>query len=105
MFQVKSFNVRTFKPHQEIMFFSNPQGIQQKTRIDPKHIADAQIGNVLQPGAGAVAARTSQFIGGLPCSSSAMAINRQCSSGLQVILQVFPVILRTGNLTVETGPV
>ena len=34
----------------------------KKTGIDPKHISDAQIGNVLQPGGGAVQARVSQFM-------------------------------------------
>ena len=44
------------------------RGILEKTKIDPKLISDAQIGNVLQPGGGAVAARLSQFMAGLPDS-------------------------------------
>lgn len=64
------------------------QGIIKKTGVDPALIADAQIGNVLQPGAGAVSARVSQFMGGLPCGASAVAVNRQCSSGLQTIASV-----------------
>lgn len=68
------------------------EGIVKKTGIDPKHICDAQIGNVLQPGGGAIQARVSQFMAKYPASCSAVAINRQCSSGLQCIANVSSAI-------------
>merc|ERR1719161_3272650 len=59
-----------------------------KTKIDPSLIGDAQIGNVLMPGAAALAARQGQLMGGMPASVPLMTINRQCSSGLQTVANV-----------------
>lgn len=68
------------------------EAIVQKTKIDPKHIADAQIGNVLQPGGGPIPARVSQFMAKYPASCAAVAVNRQCSSGLQCVANVSAAI-------------
>jgi len=46
------------------------KGIVAKTGVDPSLIEDAQIGNVLQPGAGAVTARLGQLMGGCPANAS-----------------------------------
>lgn len=54
----------------------------QKSGVDPKLIEDVCVGNVLQPGAGAYTARMAMFLAGIPDTSSLMAVNRQCSSGL-----------------------
>ncbi|CAD7936099.1 unnamed protein product [Amoebophrya sp. A120] len=68
------------------------EAIVQKTKIDPALIQDAQIGNVLQGGAGAMAARIAQFMAKYPANTSAVAVNRQCSSGLQCIANVSAAI-------------
>mmetsp|Transcript_13314 Transcript_13314/g.32618 ORF Transcript_13314/g.32618 Transcript_13314/m.32618 type:complete len:424 (-) Transcript_13314:790-2061(-) len=68
------------------------EGIVKKTGIDPALIQDAQIGNVLQGGAGAMAARIAQFMAKYPANTSAVAVNRQCSSGLQCIANVTSAI-------------
>ena len=68
------------------------EAIVKKTGIDPAEIADAQIGNVLQPGGGPVAARTAQFMAKYPASCSAVAVNRKCSSGLQCVANVSAAI-------------
>lgn len=60
----------------------------EKTKIDPALIGDAQIGNVLMPGAAALSARQGQLMGGMPASVPLMTINRQCSSGLQTVANV-----------------
>jgi len=60
----------------------------ERTKLDAKKIGDIQIGNVSQPGAGAVSARLSQFIGGLPYEAPLQTVNRQCSSGLQAVANV-----------------
>jgi acetyl-CoA acyltransferase 1 len=60
----------------------------EKTKVDPKKIGDAQIGNVLQGGAGAMQARVGQFLGGLPYDVPVSAVNRQCSSGLQAVADI-----------------
>jgi len=68
------------------------KGICQKTGLDPKHIEDAQIGNSLQGGAGEVQVKLGQFMAGYPISCAGMALNRQCSSGLQAIANVTAAI-------------
>jgi acetyl-CoA acyltransferase 1 len=64
------------------------KAVVSKTGVDPKSIGDAQIGNVLQGGAGAMQARLGQFIGGLPYDVPVSAVNRQCSSGLQAVANI-----------------
>lgn len=60
----------------------------KKSGIDAKLIEDVCIGNVLQPGAGAHTSRIAMFLAGLPDTSSLMAVNRQCSSGLQAVANI-----------------
>lgn len=60
------------------------EAIVERTRIDPKEIQDVCIGNVLQPGGGALSSRIAQILGGIPDSTALHTVNRQCSSGLQV---------------------
>merc|ERR1719323_2737760 len=64
------------------------KAVVERTKIDPKKIGDCQIGNFLQPGAGAMTARVSQFLGGLPIDVPVLTVNRQCSSGLQAVANV-----------------
>lgn len=78
------------------------QEVVKRTGIDPKKIGDCQIGNVLQPGAGAMQARVSQFLGGLPIDVPVMSINRQCSSGLQAVASVAGSI-KAGIIDVGLG--
>jgi len=60
----------------------------ERTKVDPKSIGDCQIGNVLQPTAGAATSRMAMFLGGLPCEVPVAAVNRQCSSGLQAVANI-----------------
>lgn len=60
----------------------------QKGGVDAKFIEDVCVGNCLQPGAGAYTARMAMFLAGIPDTASLMAVNRQCSSGLQAIMNV-----------------
>uniref|UniRef100_A0A670ZXM0 Acetyl-CoA acyltransferase 1 n=1 Tax=Pseudonaja textilis TaxID=8673 RepID=A0A670ZXM0_PSETE len=46
------------------------------------------LGNVLQPGAGAAMARIGQFISGIPETVPISSVNRQCSSGLQALINI-----------------
>merc|ERR1719321_767629 len=64
------------------------KSIVEKTKIDPKKIGDIQIGNVLQPGGGAMQSRIGQFLGDIPWDVPLSAINRQCSSGLQAVANI-----------------
>jgi len=78
------------------------QEVVKRTKIDPKKIGDCQIGNVLQPGAGAMTARVGQFLGGMPIDTPVLTINRQCSSGLQAVASVAASI-RAGVIDVGIG--
>eukprot|EP00931_Biecheleriopsis_adriatica_P068063 TRINITY_DN4209_c0_g1_i1.p1 TRINITY_DN4209_c0_g1~~TRINITY_DN4209_c0_g1_i1.p1 ORF type:complete len:429 (+),score=114.89 TRINITY_DN4209_c0_g1_i1:77-1363(+) len=64
------------------------QAVVERTKVNPKDIGDIQIGNASQPGAGAVSARMSQFLGGLPYDVPLSVVNRQCSSGLQAVANI-----------------
>lgn len=64
------------------------KAVVQKSGIDAKLIEDVCIGNVLQPGAGAHTSRMSMFLAGYPDTSSLMSVNRQCSSGLQAVMNI-----------------
>eukprot|EP00164_Ancoracysta_twista_P000671 GFYU01000889.1.p2 GENE.GFYU01000889.1~~GFYU01000889.1.p2 ORF type:complete len:440 (-),score=170.59 GFYU01000889.1:237-1481(-) len=53
------------------------------TKFPANQIGDICVGNVLQPGAGAMTARVAQFLAGIPEETPIHTVNRQCSSGLQ----------------------
>ncbi|XP_038654489.1 3-ketoacyl-CoA thiolase, peroxisomal [Scyliorhinus canicula] len=56
--------------------------------LQPHHLGDICVGNVLQPGAGAFMARVAQFSSGIPESVPVYSVNRQCSSGLQAFINI-----------------
>ncbi|NP_001072686.1 3-ketoacyl-CoA thiolase, peroxisomal [Xenopus tropicalis] len=56
--------------------------------LNPELLGDICVGNVLQPGAGALVARIGQFLSGIPESVPLHVVNRQCSSGLQAIINI-----------------
>jgi len=64
------------------------KAVVERTKVDPKKIGDCQIGNVLQPTAGAATSRMAMFLGDLPYEIPACAVNRQCSSGLQAVANI-----------------
>ncbi|KAL8435965.1 hypothetical protein ACSSS7_002106 [Eimeria intestinalis] len=73
-----------------------------RTQLDPSKIEDVCIGNVIQPGAGALGARIAGFLGGLPSTTSVHTVNRQCSSGLQAVASIAGSIAM-GNIDVGIG--
>ncbi|XP_064906428.1 3-ketoacyl-CoA thiolase, peroxisomal isoform X2 [Columba livia] len=56
--------------------------------LRPEVLGDICVGNVLQPGAGALIARVAQFLSGIPETVPCSSVNRQCSSGLQAIINI-----------------
>ncbi|XP_044151666.1 3-ketoacyl-CoA thiolase, peroxisomal [Bufo gargarizans] len=56
--------------------------------LRPELLGDICVGNVLQPGGGAVVARIAQFLSGIPETVPSSSVNRQCSSGLQAIINI-----------------
>ncbi|XP_060539173.1 3-ketoacyl-CoA thiolase, peroxisomal [Pantherophis guttatus] len=57
-------------------------------KLNPEQLGDICVGNVLQPGAGAMIARVGQFISGIPETVPLSCVNRQCSSGLQALINI-----------------
>lgn len=64
------------------------QAVIQQTKLDPKKIDDVCIGSVLQNGAGANQARMAMFLAGIPETTTVKAVNRQCSSGLEAVIEI-----------------
>jgi acetyl-CoA acyltransferase 1 len=64
------------------------KSVLEQAKIDPKLIDDDCIGSVLQNGAGANQARMAMFMAGLPETTTVKAVNRQCSSGLEAVMEI-----------------
>ncbi|XP_033120601.1 3-ketoacyl-CoA thiolase B, peroxisomal-like [Anneissia japonica] len=62
------------------------QAVLADAKLDPKLVGDIVIGNVLMPGAGAHLTRVAQFRSGIPYNVPLTTVNRQCSSGLQAVM-------------------
>ncbi|XP_022616407.1 3-ketoacyl-CoA thiolase, peroxisomal [Seriola dumerili] len=56
--------------------------------LSPAELGDVCVGNVLQPGAGALMARVAHFLSGFPDTVPVYTVNRQCSSGLQALFNI-----------------
>ncbi|XP_056264680.1 3-ketoacyl-CoA thiolase, peroxisomal-like [Pseudoliparis swirei] len=65
--------------------------------LPPDRLGDVCVGNVLQPGAGAVMARVAHFLSGFPDTVPCYTVNRQCSSGLQAVFNIAGAI-RSGSI-------
>ncbi|XP_058146628.1 3-ketoacyl-CoA thiolase, peroxisomal isoform X2 [Dasypus novemcinctus] len=60
----------------------------QDVGLSPAQLGDICVGNVLQPGAGAIMARIAQFLSDIPETVPLSTVNRQCSSGLQAVANI-----------------
>ncbi|KAK0130579.1 3-ketoacyl-CoA thiolase A, peroxisomal [Merluccius polli] len=65
--------------------------------LEPGALGDVCVGNVLQPGAGAVMARIAHFLSEFPETVPVYTVNRQCSSGLQALFNIAGAI-RNGSI-------
>jgi acetyl-CoA acyltransferase 1 len=70
--------------------------------IKPSEVGDIVIGNVLQGGAGSVTSRMGQFLGEIPETVPLVSVNRQCSSGLQAVINIANAI-RAGEIEFGIG--
>ncbi|KAI9493398.1 Thiolase, N-terminal domain-containing protein [Zychaea mexicana] len=78
------------------------QGVLKQTKIDPALVNDIAVGNVLPAGGGATNARMAALHAGFPETTSVNTVNRQCSSGLQAVVQIATAI-QTGLIEVGIG--
>ena len=74
----------------------------EATGIDPNIVDDIVVGNVQLGGAYAGPARMAMFTAGFNADTAVMAVNRQCSSGLQAVANVAASI-RAGYSDVGIG--
>jgi acetyl-CoA acyltransferase 1 len=56
--------------------------------INPALVEDITIGNVLQIGSGVAQIRMASLMAGFPDTTTAISVNRLCSSGLEAVSQV-----------------
>ncbi|CAN0075747.1 unnamed protein product, partial [Ectocarpus sp. 4 AP-2014] len=59
-----------------------------RSRVSPTDVGEICVGNVLQPGSGALSSRVAQVRAGIPHAVPLSTVNRQCSSGLQAVAHV-----------------
>ncbi|EFE40221.1 3-ketoacyl-CoA thiolase (POT1), putative [Trichophyton verrucosum HKI 0517] len=74
----------------------------ERSKIDPSLVEDIAVGSVLPPGGGATEFRAAALAAGFPETSAVKALNRQCSSGLQAIVDVANAI-KAGVIDVGIG--
>ena len=67
----------------EVMLATSLREAALRAKVDPKLVSDIAVGNNLQPGAGEITSRMSMLMAGFPDTTSIVAINRLCSSGLE----------------------
>lgn len=74
----------------------------ERSGIDPKLVNDVAVGSVLPPGGGATEFRAASLVAGFPESTAVRSLNRQCSSGLQAVVDIANA-LKTGMIDVGIG--
>ncbi|KAF9109994.1 3-ketoacyl-CoA thiolase with broad chain length specificity, partial [Mortierella sp. AM989] len=62
--------------------------IKDRTKINPTIVEDICVGTVLQPAGGATVSRMAALYAGYPEKTSIYTTNRQCSSGLQAVVNI-----------------
>lgn len=78
------------------------KAVVDRSGIDPNAVNDISVGSVLAPGGGATEFRAAALVAGFPETTAVRSLNRQCSSGLQAIVDVANAI-KTGMIDVGIG--
>ena len=73
-----------------------------RAKVNPEKINDIAVGNNLQPGAGEITGRMGMFLADYPDTTSIVAINRLCSSGLEACAIIASKI-KTGVIDIGVG--
>lgn len=73
-----------------------------RSKIDPSVVEDIAVGTVLAPGGGATEFRAASLVSGFPESTAVKGLNRQCSSGLQAVVDIANQ-LKAGVIDVGIG--
>lgn len=86
----------------EVMLGAVFKAVIEESKIDGSKIEDICVGNVLAPGAGATTSRMAGFLAGIPDTAGLSAVNRQCSSGLQAVMNITNSI-KAGQIDIGIG--
>lgn len=86
----------------EVMLAAVLKQVLLDAKLDGSKVEDICVGNVLAPGAGATTSRMAGFLAGIPDTAGLSAVNRQCSSGLQAVMNVVNSI-RGGQIDIGIG--
>ena len=86
----------------EVMLAHVLKAVITESKIDKSRIEDLACGNVMQPGAGAMQTRAAQLMAGIPVTSTAVAVNRQCSSGIEAC-SIIASKIKAGIIDVGIG--
>ncbi|CAO3631324.1 unnamed protein product [Cunninghamella echinulata] len=78
------------------------KGILDQTKINPALVNDITVGTVLAQGGLATNSRMAALYAGFPESTAVSTVNRQCSSGLQAVVQIATAI-QTGLIEIGIG--
>lgn len=74
----------------------------ERSKIDPSKVEDVAVGSVLAPGGGATEFRAAALVAGFPETTAVKSLNRQCSSGLQAVVDVANQI-KAGVIDIGVG--
>lgn len=86
----------------EVLLSTVLKAVVERSKLDPKKVEDIVVGNVLQPGAGSNSSRWGEFLAGFPETTTLMSVNRQCSSGLEAVMNVAAKI-KAGIIDIGIG--
>jgi Thiolase, N-terminal domain len=78
------------------------QAIINQSGIDPSLVGDIAVGSVLALGGGATEFRAAALVAGFPETTAVRSLNRQCSSGLQALVDIINSI-KAGVIDVGIG--
>ena len=78
------------------------KGVIDRSSINPALVDDIAVGSVLPPGGGATEFRAATFVAGFPETAAVKSLNRQCSSGLQAVVDIANGI-KAGMIDVGIG--
>ena len=76
--------------------------VASRAKVNPKDVQDIAVGNNLQPGAGEIPNRMAMFLAGFPDTTSVVAINRLCSSGLEAC-SIIAAKIKAGVINIGIG--
>lgn len=73
-----------------------------RAKVNPADVQDIAVGNNLLPGAGEIPNRMAMFMAGFPDTTSIVAINRLCSSGLEAC-SIIAAKIKAGVIDIGIG--